>query len=315
MLLQADGVSKSYAGVHALRGVSFELRAGEVHALVGENGAGKSTLIKIFTGAVAPDSGRVHVEGQLVEHNTPARARALGIAAIYQHPALFPELTVAENLALRLEGRSLWKPIRWKARRARARALLAQIGARIDPEAEVRTLSMPEQQMVEIACALGAEAKIVIMDEPTASLPAQEVESLFRAVRELRQRGAGIIYISHRLEELPQIADRVTVLRDGCSIETRAIADVDRATLIRMMVGRELSAVFPKSEVPIGETVLETRGLGCRASAIRNVSLSSARRRNSRHRRIGGIGPHRTGEYVVRIDARRSRRDYSPWPE
>jgi len=274
MLLQADGVSKSYAGVHALRGVSFELRAGEVHALVGENGAGKSTLIKVFTGAVAPDSGRISIEGQRVEENTPAKAHALGIAAIYQHPALFPELTVAENLALRLEGRSLWRPIRWRARRTRARALLAQIGARIDPDAEVRTLSMPEQQMVEIACALGAEAKIVIMDEPTASLPAQEVESLFRAVRELRQRGAGIVYISHRLEELPQIADRVTVLRDGCSVETRAIADIDRATLIRMMVGRELSAVFPKSEVPIGETVLETRGLGCRASALRDVNLT-----------------------------------------
>ncbi len=274
MLLEAQGVFKSYAGVHALRDVSFNLLAGEVHAIVGENGAGKSTLIKIFTGAVTPDSGHIHIDGRLLEENTPAKARALGIAAIYQHPALFPELTVSENLALRLESRSQWEPIQWNARRRRTRELLAQIGARIDPDTEVHTLSMPEQQMVEIACALGAEAKIVIMDEPTASLPAQEVDSLFRAIRQLRERGAGIIYISHRLEELPQIADRVTVLRDGCSIETRAIAELDRPTLIRMMVGRELSAVFPKREVPVGDTVLEARNLGCRATAIRGVNLT-----------------------------------------
>ncbi len=274
MLLQAADISKSYAGIRALRGVSFDLRAGEVHALVGENGAGKSTLIKIFTGAVTPDSGTLHIAGTLAGEMTPAKARALGIAAIYQHPALFPDLSVAENLSLRLEEPAPWKRIRWADRRDRASVLLAQIGARIEPDSPVRGLSMPEQQMVEIACALGAEAKIVIMDEPTASLPAREVEALFGAVGELRARGAGIIYISHRLEELPRIADRVTVLRDGASIDTRPISAIDRAELIRLMVGREVSAVFPKREVSIGETALELRNLNCRASGIHGVNLA-----------------------------------------
>jgi rhamnose transport system ATP-binding protein len=274
VLLEAADITKSYAGIRALRGVSFDLRAGEVHALVGENGAGKSTLIKIFTGAVTPDSGTLHIDGNLAGEMTPAKARALGIAAIYQHPALFPDLSVTENLSLRLEERAPWKRIRWRDRRDRARVLLAQIGAHIEPDAPVRGLSMPEQQMVEIACALGAEAKIVIMDEPTASLPAREVEALFAAVNELRARGAGIIYISHRLEELPRIADRVTVLRDGASIDTRPMSAIDRAELIRLMVGREVSAVFPKREVAIGETALELRNLSCRASGIHGVNLS-----------------------------------------
>ena len=273
MLLQATDVSKSYAGIRALQDVSFDLRAGETHALVGENGAGKSTLIRIFTGAVSPDSGRITIDGRAIEKHTPARARELGIAAIYQHPALFPDLTVTENLALRVERDSAWTRVRWPERRRKASEFLQQIGAGIDPGAAVRDLSMPEQQMVEIACALGAEARIFIMDEPTASLASREVETLFRAIGQLRARGAGIVYISHRLEELPRIADRVTVLRDGCVIETRAIGDVDQAALIRMMVGRDLTAVFPKRTVPIGEPLLETAELGCRATGVHGVNL------------------------------------------
>lgn len=276
MLLQAIAISKSYAGIRALRDVSFDLRAGETHALVGENGAGKSTLIKIFTGAIAPDAGRLTIHDRAVENNTPAKARGLGIAAIYQHPALFPDLTVTENLALRV-GQAVsparFKPMAWPERRRHAARLLEQIGAHIDPDTLVADLSMPQQQMVEIACALGAEAEIFIMDEPTASLAAREVESLFSAIRQLRAQGAGIVYISHRLDELPRIADRVTVLRDGCVIETRDIQQVDQPSLIRMMVGRDLTAVFPKRPVPIGQTLLETRGLGCRASGIHDVSL------------------------------------------
>jgi rhamnose transport system ATP-binding protein len=223
---------------------------------------------------VAPDAGRILVENRPVEHHTPARARELGIAVIYQHPALFPDLTVAENLALRIERGPAWACVPWRERSRNARRLFEQIGARIHPEAHVSELSMPEQQMVEIACALGAEAKIVIMDEPTASLGSREVESLFRGIGGLRARGAGVIYISHRLEELPRIADRVTVLRDGRSVDTRYIHDVDQATLIRMMVGRELTAVFPKRQVPIGATLLETKGLSSRAGGIRNVNLN-----------------------------------------
>jgi rhamnose transport system ATP-binding protein len=273
LLLQAAAVSKSYAGIRALHDVSFDLRAGETHALVGENGAGKSTLIKIFTGAIMPDTGQITIDDRVVENHTPARARELGIAAIYQHPALFPDLTVAENLALRVECHSAWTRVRWPQRSRIAEQHLEHIGARIRPDATVRDLSMPEQQMVEIACALGAEAKIFIMDEPTAALASREVDALFSAIVQLRQHGAGIVYISHRLEELPRIADRVTVLRDGCVVETRAITEVDQAGLIRMMVGRDLTAVFPKRTVPIGATLLETRELGCTATGIRGVNL------------------------------------------
>lgn len=272
-LLRATNVWKSFAGVQALRGVSFELRGGEVHALVGENGAGKSTLIKILTGAHQADEGTLEVNGQVVAENDPVRARALGIAVIYQQPALFPDLTVAENIALGLEPAGAWRRIRWRARRASAQQLLDRIGAVISPDVEVRRLSMPEQQLIEIARALGADARVLIMDEPTASLSDKEVENLMRVIQELKAHGAGIVYISHRLEELSQVADRVTVLRDGTLVGTYPMSGVNRADLIRLMVGRELSAVFPKVEVPHGETVLEVQGLGCRESGVHGVSL------------------------------------------
>jgi rhamnose transport system ATP-binding protein len=274
MLLRLSGIDKSFAGVHALRGVSFDLRAGEVHALVGENGAGKSTLIKIITGAHEPDAGTIEVSGEPVTANDPVRARSLGIAAIYQQPALFPDLSVAENIALGLEGGGPWRRVRWRERRERARRLLDRVGARIDPESEARSLSMPEQQLVEIARALGADARILIMDEPTAALGDDEVEHLFGLIGELKAHGVGIIYISHRLEELPRVADRVTALRDGVVVGTRAMGEVGRAELIRMMVGRELSAVFPKAEVPIGEVELEVKGLGCKATGIHDVRFT-----------------------------------------
>jgi rhamnose transport system ATP-binding protein len=273
ILLQAEGIYKSFAGVQALEGVSFELRGGEVHALIGENGAGKSTLIKIISGAVAADAGAIHVGGELVAHNTPALARALGIAVIYQQPSLFADLTVAENIALALESGGLWRRVDWRERTRRARELIARTGAEIAPERLVGSLSMPEQQIVEIAKAIGARARIVIMDEPTASLTDREVDNLFQVIAGLRTEGAGIIYISHRLEEISAIADRVTVLRDGQSIGTRAVREVDRAELIRLMVGRELAAVFPKRPVQIGETALELRGISSAAAGVKHVSL------------------------------------------
>ncbi|MDB5175081.1 MAG: ABC-type sugar transport system, ATPase component [Phycisphaerales bacterium] len=273
-LLRLNAIAKSFGGVQALKGVSFELNAGEVHAIVGENGAGKSTLIKVITGAHQPDSGTLEIRGRAVAYNDPGVARALGIAAIYQQPALFPDLTVAENIGLRLERGSRWRIVRWRDRRRRAAELLNRVGARIAPEALVRELSMPQQQLVEIASALGADAKVLILDEPTASLSDREVENLFRVIRELRGQGVGMIYISHRLEELPRVADRVTVLRDGSYVGTRLMSEVNRAELIRLMVGRELSAVFPKIAVEPGKVVLETRNLSCRASGVRNVSLS-----------------------------------------
>jgi rhamnose transport system ATP-binding protein len=272
-LLEAIDVHKSFAGVRALRGVSLELERGEVHALVGENGAGKSTLIKIITGAVQPDQGRLRVEGAALADNDPVRARRRGIVAIYQQPALFAELSVAENIAMGYEPHGPWRRIRWSARRRRAGELLMRIGAAIDVDAPVRSLSMPEQQLVEIARALGAEARILIMDEPTASLSDREVERLFGVIAELRDQGVGIVYVSHRLEELFRIADRVTVLRDGAPVATRRMADVDQAELIRLMVGREISAVFPKTAVAPGEAVLEVDGLSCRGLGLHDIDL------------------------------------------
>jgi rhamnose transport system ATP-binding protein len=274
ILLHIKDISKHFAGVQALRGVSFDLHQGEVHALIGENGAGKSTLVKIITGTHPPDAGTLEVNGQLVEHNDPVRSRSLGIAAIHQQPALFPDLTVAENMALGQEPAGWWRRVNWARRHRRAAELLQRVGASIRPDAVVQQLTMPQQQLVEIARALGADARMLIMDEPTASLSEREVERLFQVIRDLRGHGVGIIYISHRLDELFQVANRVTVLRDGCHVQTCPIAKVDQAELIRLMVGRQLTAVFPKRDVLLGEVVLELRCVGYRESGVRDVSLT-----------------------------------------
>jgi rhamnose transport system ATP-binding protein len=272
-LLELRQIEKSYAGVRALRGVSLDLRAGEVHALLGENGAGKSTLIKVITGAVEPDGGTIVVGGRAWPRLTPAGAHALGIACIYQQPALFPELSIAENLGLRLEAATGLRRIDWPARREQAARLLARIGAPLAPDTPVRALSMPEQQLVEIACALGTGARIVIMDEPTASLTQREQELLFKVVAELRAAGVGIIYISHRLEEIFRLADRVTVLRDGESVGTCAAGAIDEAGLIRLMVGREVAQIYPPRTSTPGAAVLALENVGCAVSGVRGVSL------------------------------------------
>lgn len=277
VLLRADSVSKAFSGVRALKRVSFELREAEVHALVGENGAGKSTLIKIVAGAETLDAGTLTVGGHVVRHMTPATAKALGIAVIYQQPALFPDLTVSENIALSLEPRTLWRRVDWRARDALAGELLQRVGASIDPQRLVATLTMPEQQLVEIAKALGVDARILFMDEPSASLTEREVERLFAVIDRLRQAGVGIVYISHRLDEIFRVADRVTVLRDGESVATRDRTALDRAELIHLMVGRELSAVFPKRQVALGDVVFEVRGLTTRAAGVHDVSFSVRR--------------------------------------
>jgi rhamnose transport system ATP-binding protein len=272
-LLQLSSVTKSFGAVRALKGVSFDLQAGEVHALLGENGAGKSTLIKIITGAHQPDGGEIAISGGRVEKLSPAGTHKLGIACIYQQPALFPDLTVAENIGLRLERAKKFSRVDWNSRREQAQKLLQRIGAEISPEAEVRSLSMPEQQLVEIACALGTGARIVIMDEPTASLTQKETHLLFAVVRELRKSGVGVIYISHRLEEIFQLADRVTVLRDGESVGTNHVEQMNEAALIKLMVGREVSAIYPPAESAPGEVVLATKNLSCLVGGVKNVSL------------------------------------------
>jgi rhamnose transport system ATP-binding protein len=272
-LLRLQDVSKAFGGVRALRAVSFDLRPGEIHALVGENGAGKSTLVRILTGAVEADSGMVEIEGRRVEHADPVAVRALGVAPIYQQPALLPDLTVAENVAMGLERGGPWRRIDWPGRRERARQLLARVGAAIDVDAPAHSLRMAEQQLVEIARALGADARILLMDEPTAALTDREAERLFELMRGLRAHGVGVVYISHRLEEVTSLADRVSVLRDGELVATREMAEVDRSELIRLMVGREIQAIFPKRTVPRGDVVLAAEGLGCRASGIHGVSF------------------------------------------
>lgn len=272
-LLSAENLTKSFAGVQALRRGAIDLRAGEIHALVGENGAGKSTLIRIIAGALSPDSGSLTIGGHPVTEFSPVGARELGVSVIYQQPALFPDLTVIENLAIGLESPSLWRRIDWTARRKRAVELLDRVGAVIDPDSIVSSLSMPQQQLVEIARALGRSARILILDEPTASLSEREVGNLFRILRELRRQGLAIVYISHRIEEIFALADRVTVLRDGETVLTESIDQTDRVSLIRMMVGREIEAVFPKREVAIGETLLRVDNLSSSAAGLSNISL------------------------------------------
>jgi len=273
VILRLRNISKSFDGVAALSSVDFELLDGEVHALVGENGAGKSTLVKTITGALTPDSGTVEFDSQTVSNHSPAFAKTLGIAAIYQQPALFPELGVTENISLGIEKPRTWRRINWNASRFRAAELLRQIGSRIDPDSEVQSLSMPEQQLVEIARAVGAKARVLIMDEPTASLAEEETQNLYRVIDSLKKDGVAIIYISHRLEELEVVADRVTVLRDGAIVDTRMMSAVSREELIRLMVGRDLSLVFPKRTATIGKVVLETKGLSCRLNGVQNVDL------------------------------------------
>ena len=241
--------------------------------MLGENGAGKSTLIKVITGAHQADGGSLFVAGEEVAHLTPSKARELGIACIYQQPSLFPDLTVAENIGLRLKKTGAFSRVRWGSQRTQAIGLLQRIGAEISPDAEVRSLSMPEQQLVEIACALGSGARIVIMDEPTASLTQKEQHLLFKIIRDLRQSGVGVIYISHRLEEIFALADRVTVLRDGESVGTNPVDELTESQMIKLMVGREFSSIYPPSEGEPGGVVLSLEGLGCSASGVSGVTM------------------------------------------
>jgi rhamnose transport system ATP-binding protein len=276
-ILEASDIRKSFGGVRALRGVSLELRPGEVHALVGENGAGKSTFIKILAGAVTPDGGTIQLNGEILQELTPTKSRALGISVIYQQPALFPDLTIAENIALARETGALWRPIQWRSRNAHAASLLERLGSPMKPQTVVSALSMPEQQLIEIAKALDADAKVVIMDEPTASLGEQDTQQLYRIVNDLRNSGAAVIYISHRFEELFALADRVTVLRDGESLGTFPMSNMTNQELIRLMVGRELETVFPKRHHEPGEYILEVSHLSCRSRDVYDVSLSLRR--------------------------------------
>ncbi len=271
-VLSARDIRKSFGGVAALRDGRFDLRRGEVHALLGENGAGKSTLIKIFTGVHQPDAGELLLDGQPVHFAGPREARDAGIAAIYQEPSLFPDLDIAENIFVGRQPTAGGR-VAWREMQQQAAALLHTLGVKLDPRLKAHSLSVAQQQFVEIARALSINAKILIMDEPTSSLTLAEVADLFRIVRTLRDQGTAIIFISHRLEELFQIADRVTVLRDGAYVDTRTLQGVTTDGLIQMMVGRTLADLFPKLDVKPGAPLLEVEKLCC-AGRFQDVSFT-----------------------------------------
>jgi rhamnose transport system ATP-binding protein len=275
-ILTLDGIHKRFTGVHALKGVQFDMYAGEVHALLGENGAGKSTLIKVISGVHTPTEGSMRMNGQPVQFNNPREAQEAGVATIYQELGLYPELTVAENIFMGHAPRRKLGPLNlmdWNEMENQARKILADLNIYdLDLRTKVGLLNVGNRQRVEIAKALSLDAKILIMDEPTAALTESDVERLFGIVRLLRERGVGIVYISHRLNEVFELADRVTVLRDGEYIGTQLVSETTEPQLISMMVGRTIDNLFPKQESTPGDVVLEVRNLTYQPTT-RNVSF------------------------------------------
>ena len=274
MLLELQDIQKRYGGVTALRSGNLSVAAGEVHLLLGENGAGKSTLMKIVAGIVERDGGRMLWNGGEVSLRAPSEAAAIGIAMVNQESLLAPHMTVAENIFLGREDRG---PFGWVDRRAivaRARRLIEQYGFPLDAEGRVDRLSPAGRQMVEICRAIQHGSSLLIFDEPTSSLSDTETQQVFRIVRDLKARGMGIIYITHRMDELRAIGDRVTVLRDGATVHTGNLADIPTDRLIRHMVGREVAAIYEREHLPPGAPLLEVRDVSVRASKLQNISLT-----------------------------------------
>ncbi|MBY3199034.1 sugar ABC transporter ATP-binding protein [Rhizobium laguerreae] len=271
-LLSAEGVRKEFPGVVALDDVQFRLKRASVHALMGENGAGKSTLMKILAGIYTPDKGDIRLKGIEIRLKSPLDALENGIAMIHQELNLMPFMTVAENIWIRREPKNRLGFIDHGVMHRMTEDLFARLNIAIDPDIEVRHLSVANRQMVEIAKAVSYNSDVLIMDEPTSALTEREVEHLFRIIRDLRAQGIGIVYITHKMNELFEIADEFSVFRDGRYIGTHASTDVTRDDIIRMMVGREITQMFPKEEVPIGEVVLSVKDL-CLKGVFNNVSF------------------------------------------
>ncbi|MFP3917075.1 sugar ABC transporter ATP-binding protein [Lysinibacillus telephonicus] len=262
-VLELKGITKEFPGVKALDNVHFKLKKGEIHALMGENGAGKSTFIKIITGVHSPNKGEMYLYGEKVEFNNPKDAQVKGIAAIYQHVTNFPDLTVTENIFMGHEKVSpITRRLLWKEMHYEARSLLRQLGSTIDPKVEMGSLSVAQQQIVEIAKAISTKAKIIIMDEPTAALTARESEELYKIAEKLRDDGVSIIFISHRFEDMYRLATQVTVLRDAKYMGSWGVDEISNEQLIVQMVGREISQVFPNKHNEIKESILEIKNLG-----------------------------------------------------
>ncbi|MFZ5822947.1 MAG: sugar ABC transporter ATP-binding protein [Bacillota bacterium] len=271
LLLELRGISKHYPGVVALNKVDFALLPGEVHALLGENGAGKSTLMKILAGTVQKDEGTIRVGGEAVEITGPHHSQELGIGMVFQELSLVPTLTVAENIFLGRWPQSYGR-VRWEVMEQTAREILGRLGADISPRQVVRSLSMAEQQLVEIAKVLSREVKVLLLDEPTSALSQAEAEHLFALVDRLRSDGVGIIYVTHRLGEVMAICDRITVLRDGQRVAEAITSEVDEAALVRMMVGRELARKYPKEHVTPGPVLLRAEGI-CSQTGLKEIKL------------------------------------------
>jgi ribose transport system ATP-binding protein len=272
-ILAMRDIDKRFPGVHALAEVSMDVLPGEVHALVGENGAGKSTLMKILAGVYTADGGEIRYKGQPYAPHTPGQARDAGIVTIYQELNLVPELSITENMFLGTEL-SMGPLLDWRAMHARTRALLARLHLGIEPRTPVGRLGVGQQQMVEVAKALLHEADIIIMDEPTASLSLREIDDLFQIVRELKGHGVSTIFISHHLDEAFALSDRITVLRDGRHVATRATRALSKAELISLMVGRDLAEHAPKKVVPRGAEILRVEGLA-RRGVFEDISFAA----------------------------------------
>ncbi len=305
-LLVIEGVSKRFGATQALSDVDLTLRSGEIHALVGENGAGKSTLIKLVTGIFPPDEGSIRLQGEAIAPRDTAEAQRLGIAAIYQEPSIFPDLSVAENIAMSHQGGG-WR-VDWSALYADAEKILATLDIDLDPKLPAAGLSVAGQQAVEIAKAISIDVRVLIMDEPTAALSAHEVDRLFRQMRRLRDAGIGILFVTHRLEEVFAIADRISVFRDGRHISTRPAGEVTEESLIREMVGRDPGEFFARGDHQPGEKLLSVSALG-RLGVFSDVSFDLHRGEILGMAGLVGAGPHRRGTGSVRYCSGRCRGD------
>jgi ABC-type sugar transport system ATPase subunit len=271
-IIQTKGISKSFTGPLVLENVDFDLLPGEIHALIGENGAGKSTLMKIICGVFPPTGGAIFLNGAETHITSPHKAAELGIVLIHQEPLIFPDLNVTENIFAGHSRRSGKKYINWKEKFREAEALIAPLNVNFKPGDKVAGMSVADQQMVEIVSALSQDARVIVMDEPTAALTSEEVNNLFKIIRMLKAEGRSIIFISHRLDEIKAISDRVTILRDGKKIDTRMTADVTQDDIIRMMVGRSITEQIPKETAAIGEVALEVKNL-TRNGQFHDISL------------------------------------------
>ncbi|MCL1815222.1 MAG: sugar ABC transporter ATP-binding protein [Treponema sp.] len=273
-VLELKHISKTFPGVIALNDVHFELRRSEIHALMGENGAGKSTFIKIITGVHIPDGGEILMDGRAAGIKTPLDAQAMGIAAIYQHVTCFPDLSVAENIFMGHEKTtSSFRRMDWKTMNRKAQELLDQLGVNFDARSIMDSLSVAQQQIVEIAKALSVNARIIIMDEPTAALSSRECEDLYRITRRLKANGNSVIFISHRFEDMYNLADRVTVFRDGNYVNTWNVSEVDDHKMVVAMVGREITQFFPRRTTVPGEEIFRV-GSFSRTGYFRDVGFS-----------------------------------------